>query len=135
MAHIIGDSFTHQQEDISEPINFVHSIRNLEPWLQVFRRACDLGHGYDPGLGGFSSEVMDYIAETDSIESEAPRTLVPFLISHGADIECPAGIHRESAILHAAQSGNASSLLCVQVLWETALFTKRKMAWGAVCCI
>ena len=67
MALIIWDNFTHQQEDISEPISFVHSIRNLEPWLQVFRRACDLGHGSDPGLRGFGSEVMDYIAEMDSM--------------------------------------------------------------------
>lgn len=44
----------------------LHSVRNLEPWLQVFWRACDLGHGSDPGLRGFSSEVTDYIAEMDS---------------------------------------------------------------------
>ena len=109
-----------QQADHSYPINLVHSTQDLEPWLQVSRRAFDLGHEFEERINYFNSKVMFYLDKQSTMkrmEPEAVRTVVHFLVSHGADINQKDG-SKETALLYAAHSGGEDSLLWLRVLLE-----------------
>ena len=134
LQHYIWANFMDQQTDISEPIKLVHSTRDLEPWLQVSRRAFDLGHEFDKHLNYFNNSVMFYLSDQSAmkrLEPEAVRTVVHFLVSHGADIdqEEKYSSNRETALLLAAHSGVEDSLLWLRVLLEHgADYTVRDVA-------
>ena len=109
----------------------VRSVQDLEPWLQVSRRAYDLGHDFDEGpkhlrpfIEGYSvmgHSVMGILNHDLAAEVMAPnavRTLVDFFVSHGANIEEVPGHHQETALLAAAHSGRESSLPWLRALLE-----------------
>ena len=103
----------------------VRSVRDLEPWLQVSRRAYDLGHEFGEGPKCFSHfmaySVMGYVRHpsiTKAVEPDTLRTLVHFLVSHGADIEQVHGHYQETAFLAVAHSRNETSLAWLRVLLE-----------------
>ena len=128
----IWANLMNQQIDISEPINLVHSTRDLEPWLQLSRRAFDLGHEFDRDINYFNDKVMFYLSDQSTMkimEPEAVRTVVHFLVSHGADIDQYGDSNRETALLYAAHSGGEDSLLWLRVLLEHgADYTVRDVA-------
>ena len=121
LQEYIWSNFVDQQTDISEPISLVHSTQDLEPWLQVSRRAFDLGHEFDKHLNYFNDSVMFYLSDQPTMkrmEPEAVRTVVHFLVSHGADIDQEKNSNGETALLYAAHSGGEDSLLWLRVLLE-----------------
>ena len=113
---------------IMKPGFLVRSVRDLEPWLQVSRRAYDLGHEFGEGpkclrhsITGYSNSVTGYLRHAsfpETMEPEAVRTLVHFFVSHGADIEQVHGHCEETALLSVAHSGRESSLLWLCALLE-----------------
>ena len=101
----------------------VRSVQDLEPWLQVSRRAYDLGHEFGEGPQDFIGiySIMGFLwhpSGTRAMEPDALRTLVHFFISHGADIEQVLGDYQETALLSVAHSGDVFSLLWLRALLE-----------------
>ena len=108
-----------------KPYFQVRSVQDLEPWLQVSRRAYDLGHEFDEGLkyhyfpfaGSLVTGYLNYSA-AKTLEPNAVRTLVDFFVSHGADIEQVQGFYHETTLLFVAHSRDESSLLWLRALLE-----------------
>ena len=124
LQHHIWKNFWYQQ--IHQPNLPVRSVQNLEPWLQVSRRAYDLGHEFDEGPKIFGHAIMAYTvmgylrhsSDIRTLEPDALRTLVHFFVSHGADIEQVHGHYQETALLFVAHSGDEFSLPWLRVLLE-----------------
>ena len=103
----------------------VRSVQDLEPLLQVSRRAYDLGHEFDDCLKNHClfdalypvTGYPDY-SSAKTLEPNAARTLVDFFVSHGADIEQVQDPHQETALLAAAHSGRERSLPWLRALLE-----------------
>ena len=108
-------------QQLYQPNLSVHSIQNLEPWLQVSRRAFDLGHEFGRcpvNLSHSATGYLDHGSDPETMEPEAVRTLVQFSVSHGADTEQVEGHYHETALLSAAHSGGKSSSLGLRALLE-----------------
>ena len=116
----IWANLRYKRGDYPYGISLGHSTGDPEPWLQVSRRALDLGHGFDEHFNYFNDDIMLYVREQSfmkRMDPKAVRTAVHFLVSHGAGIDRKDSIG-ETALLRAARSGVEESLLWLRVLLE-----------------